>query len=54
MSLGAFRMPEKFFKNMVKLYPDEKLFASTLQTEAGMTSYPLDLEKEMQASETEM
>ena len=49
VSLGAFRMPEKFFKNMVKLYPDEKLFASKLQTNDGMTSYAYDLEKEMQA-----
>jgi len=47
VSLGGFRMPEKFFKNMVKLYPDEKLFASTLEENDGMVSYAKELEQEM-------
>lgn len=49
VSLGGFRMPEKFFKNMVKLYPDEKLFASTLEENDGMISYAKELEQEMLA-----
>jgi len=47
VSLGNFRMPEKFFKNMVKLYPDEKMFAGPLLEKEGMTSYPDHLEHEM-------
>jgi len=47
VSLGGFRMPEKFFKNMVKLYPEEKLFASTLEEDGGMISYEKNLEQAM-------
>ncbi|WP_349432015.1 spore photoproduct lyase family protein [Methylomarinum sp. Ch1-1] len=46
-SLGVFRLPEKYFKKMHKLYPQEKLFASPLQTQQGMTSYRAELEQEM-------
>lgn len=47
VSLGAFRLPEKFFKKMHKLYPDEKLFAGPLDNRQGMVSYPQELEREM-------
>jgi len=47
VSLGSFRMPGKFFKNMVKLYPDEKLFAFGLGESQGMVSYEKTLEEEM-------
>ncbi len=47
VSLGVFRLPEKYFKKIHKLYPQEKLFASPLQTKQGMTSYRVDLEQEM-------
>ena len=47
VTLGAFRLPEKFFKKMQKLYPDEKLFASPLANQYGMISYKQDLEQEM-------
>lgn len=47
VSLGTFRLPEKYFKKMVKLYPREKLFAGPLQTEQGMLGYHADLEQEM-------
>ena len=47
VSLGNFRMPEKFFKNMVKLYPDEKMFAGPLSENGGMISYPEVIEKDM-------
>jgi len=47
VSLGNFRMPEKFFKNMVKLYPKEKMFADTLVSKNAMISYSEFVEKEM-------
>jgi DNA repair photolyase len=47
VSLGVFRLPEKYFKKIHRLYPQEKLFSSPLQTEQGMTSYRVDLEQEM-------
>jgi spore photoproduct lyase len=47
VSLGVFRLPESFYKKMHKLYPDEKLFASPLQSQNGMTSYQQEIEREM-------
>jgi len=47
ISLGAFRMPEKFFRNMVKLYPRERLFAGSLEENDGMVSYEKQKEQEM-------
>ncbi len=47
VSLGVFRLPEKYFKKIHKLYPDEKLFASPFQTTNKMTSYKTELEQEM-------
>jgi spore photoproduct lyase len=49
VSLGAFRLPEKYFKKLHKLYPEEKLFSSPLQTRHKMTSYKTELEQEMLA-----
>ena len=49
VSLGVFRLPEQYFKKIHKLYPDEKLFASPLQTASGMVSYRSDLEQAMMA-----
>lgn len=49
VSLGVFRLPEQYFKKIHKLYPDEKLFASPLQTASGMVSYRADLEQAMMA-----
>ncbi len=54
VSLGVFRLPEKYFKKIHKLYPEEKLFASPLQTQQGMTSYRAELEQEMQQNCTDM
>ena len=54
VSLGVFRLPEHFFKKIHKLYPDERLFASPLQTVSGMVSYRGDLEQAMMADCTEM
>lgn len=47
VSLGTFRLPEKFFKKIYRLYPEEKLFSGPLQTRQGMLSYRSDLEEEM-------
>lgn len=47
VSLGLFRLPESYFKNMHKLYFDEKLFASPLQQQNGMMSYRQELEQSM-------
>lgn len=47
VSLGVFRLPEKYFKKIHKLYPEEKLFSSPLVTTNKMTSYKADLEKQM-------
>lgn len=54
VSLGVFRLPEQYFKKIHKLYPDEKLFASPLQTATGMVSYRKDLEEKMMADCTAM
>ena len=47
VSLGAFRLPEQFFKKMHKLYPEERLFAGPLVNQQGMVSYRQELEQEM-------
>jgi spore photoproduct lyase len=47
VSLGVFRLPEKYYKKMYKLYPEEKLFVSPLQQQNGMVSYKAELEQEM-------
>ena len=45
VSLGVFRLPEAFYRNMQKLYPDEKLFAAKIAHHDGMVSYLEDVEK---------
>lgn len=47
VSLGMFRMPDNFFKNIVKLYPDEKLFAGLLHNNNGLVAYQHNIEKEV-------
>jgi spore photoproduct lyase len=54
VSLGIFRLPEPYFKQMIKLYPDEKLFASPLKISNGMVSYQSELENGMLAVCTRM
>jgi len=43
----VFRLPDKYFKKIHKLYPEEKLFASPLESKQGMMSYKTALEDEM-------
>jgi len=47
VSLGVFRLPEGYFKKVHNLYPEEKLFSSSMVTQRGMVSYRQDLEQEM-------
>jgi len=49
VSLGAFRLPQGYFKRLVKLYPDEPLFAGQFSTTRDMVSYPRNQEQEMLA-----
>lgn len=47
VSLGAFRLPAGFFRNMTRLYPYEPLFAGPLEERDGMVGYQRTLEEEM-------
>ena len=47
VSLGAFRLPENFFNNIVKLYPQEALFAGNFEKNDGMMSYAQQQETEL-------
>ena len=47
VSLGAFRLPDHYFKKMHKLYPDERLFAGPLHSSDGIVGYESSREKEM-------
>jgi len=44
VSLGVFRLPEAFYRNMQKLYPDEQLFAAKMEHRDGMVSYLAEVE----------
>ena len=47
ISVGSFRVPKGYFKKMIKLYPDEKLFAGPLEEVDGMIAYRHDLQEDM-------
>lgn len=47
ISLGSFRMPKQFYKNIVHLYPEEPLYAGSMEESCGMISYPNQLDEEM-------
>ncbi len=47
VSLGVFRVPDGYFRQMARLYPEETLFAGALERHQGMVSYPPDEESEM-------
>ncbi|MGB5304690.1 MAG: spore photoproduct lyase family protein [Gammaproteobacteria bacterium] len=49
VSLGPFRLPRGYFKNILQLYPDEPLFAGPFAESNGMVSYRAELENEMTA-----
>jgi spore photoproduct lyase len=47
VSLGVFRLPHGFYKKMVRLYPDEKLFYSGIERQKNMVAYNKELEQEL-------
>ncbi|MCS5688448.1 MAG: hypothetical protein NZ659_06675 [Acidimicrobiales bacterium] len=47
VTLGPFRMPKTFFRNVVRLYPEEPLFASPFSDRGTMISYAESREYEM-------
>jgi spore photoproduct lyase len=47
VSLGPFRLPRGFFSRMVRLYPEEPLFAGALADRDNFVSYRSDVEAEM-------
>lgn len=49
VSYGPFRLPPAYFKRMLRLYPDEPLFAGALERSAGRVSYGGGPESEMMA-----
>jgi spore photoproduct lyase len=55
VNLGVFRLPDNFFKALRKLYPDEPLFASPMESKRGMMAYKQEIEEEMtQFCETQL
>jgi len=54
VSLGEFRMPVGFHKTLVKLYPDENLFARETRVEEGMASLQNGGEEMLQAIESSL
>ena len=47
VSLGPFRMPKNNFKKLEKLYPEEPLFAFSLENRDSMISYKEQIEEEL-------
>lgn len=39
ITLGAFRLPRETYKNMLRLYPEEKLFCHSLKDRQGLVTY---------------
>jgi len=47
VTFGTMRFPQKIYKNMIKMYPEEKLLAHSLQEQGKTVSYHKELEQEM-------
>jgi len=47
VSLGPFRLPKNTFKNILPLYPEEKLFAYSLQETNKLVSYGQEIEQSL-------
>lgn len=47
VSIGTFRIPAPYHRKMVRLYPDEPLFAGPLAKSDGLVSYYPELQQEM-------
>lgn len=49
ITLGTFRLPRPIYKNIFTLYPDEKLFAHSLEERSSLVSYKKKIEEELVA-----
>lgn len=47
VSFGAFRMPQDFYSQMARLYPQERFFAFSMEKRDGMVSYSQSREQSM-------
>jgi spore photoproduct lyase len=47
VSVGPFRLAADAFKAMIRLYPEDALFAGPLEEETGFVAYRRELEEEM-------
>ena len=47
VSLGVFRMPEDYFRNLLRLHPDDAFLAGPFTGRTGLTAYREALEAEM-------
>ena len=46
VSYGMFRLPKPFFRKMIKLYPQEKLFSMSLTERKSQVSFSSEIEQE--------
>jgi len=47
VTLGSFRMPKPFYKNIIQMYPEEALYAGPVAENSGVISYLGDLDEDM-------
>jgi spore photoproduct lyase len=50
VSLGAFRMPQRFFKKIEKHYPEEPLLAGNFQSKRGNIGYQEEVEENLKGT----
>lgn len=55
VSLGTFRMPAGFFRQVIRLYPDESLFTDNIEDRPDkQTGYPIDMERSLMEQATDL
>jgi spore photoproduct lyase len=47
VSVGDFRLPKSFFKRLLRMYPDEKLFAAPIEEIGDLVTYKASLHDEL-------
>ena len=47
VTIGPFRLPKPFYRNLRRKYPREPLFAGPLEESGGIVSYRTELEREL-------
>jgi spore photoproduct lyase len=45
---GAFRLPRDYFRRLASMYPEERLFAASVEESDGVVSYPHELSRELE------